>query len=66
MRFMSNRAVKYRRLALATSDRADADLLLTLAEECDRGVLCSAELPRRPSGENEAPQVRFEWKLPDY
>jgi hypothetical protein len=41
---MSNaRAVRYRRLALATGDKAIADLLLRLADECDRGLLCTAE-----------------------
>jgi hypothetical protein len=39
----SLRAVRYRKLALATKDRADADLLLKLADECDRGILCSTE-----------------------
>jgi len=35
---MSNaRAVRYRRLALASGDKANADLLLKLADECDRG-----------------------------
>jgi hypothetical protein len=37
---MSNaRAVRYRRLALATDDKAIADLLLKLADECDREYL---------------------------
>ena len=41
---MSNaRVVRYRRLALATEDKAIADLLLRLADECDRGLLCTAE-----------------------
>jgi hypothetical protein len=41
---MSNaRAIRYRRLALATEDKAIADLLLRLADECDRGLLCTAE-----------------------
>jgi hypothetical protein len=41
---MSNaRAVRYRRLALASGDKANADLLLKLADECDRGLLCTAE-----------------------
>jgi hypothetical protein len=41
---MSNaRAVRYRRLALASEDKANADLLLKLADECDRGLLCTAE-----------------------
>jgi hypothetical protein len=53
----SARAVRYRKLALASGDQANADLLLKLADECDRGVLCSAEwiLPRRPSVENGHP-----------
>ena len=41
---MSNaRAVRYRRLALAAEDKDNADLLLKLADECDRGLLCTAE-----------------------
>jgi hypothetical protein len=50
---MSNaRAVRYRKLALAQEDKSIADLLLKLADECDRGLLCTAEwrsagLPRK-------------------
>jgi len=41
---MSNaRAVRYRRLALASREKANTDLLLKLADECDRGILCTAE-----------------------
>src|SRR5258705_6053829 len=66
---MSNaRAIRYRRLALATEDKATADLLLKLADECDRGILCTAEWrSARPSLRKEqAPEagdaeVRFEW-----
>jgi len=48
------RAIRYRRLALASSDKADADLLLKLADECDRGILCTAQwLSARPSRQNE-------------
>jgi hypothetical protein len=66
---MSNaRAIRYRRLALAQEDKATADLLLKLADECDQGLLCTAEwrsarLPRK----NEQPpkagdaRWRFEW-----
>ena len=65
----SVRAVRYRKLALATWDRADADLLLKLADERDRGILCSAEwLSARASFENEAPpkaKARIEWKFSD-
>jgi hypothetical protein len=52
---MSNlRAVRYRKLALATKVRCDADLLLKLADECDLGLLCTAEWrSARPSFEND-------------
>jgi hypothetical protein len=50
------RAVRYLRLALATKDRADASLLLKLADECDRGTLCTAEwLSARLSLKDEQP-----------
>ncbi len=67
----SLRAVRYRKLALSTKHRADADLLLKLADECDRGLLCTAEwLSVRPSFKNEQPpkaadaDARFEWDPP--
>ena len=56
------RVARYRRLALASHDKANADLLLKLADECDRGVLCTAEwastraLPRNPA---EAPKPGY-------
>jgi hypothetical protein len=45
------RAVRYRRLALAEDDREKADLLLKLAEEADKGILCVAQwkFAKRPS-----------------
>jgi hypothetical protein len=62
---MSNRAVRYRRLALAEEDKARADLLFKLADECDRGILCTAEwLSAQPSRKNEQPPIagmRLEW-----
>jgi len=60
------RAIRYRRLALATGDKADANLLLKLADECDQGILCTAQWAR-PSLQNEQPQKavdakeRLEW-----
>ena len=64
----SARAIRYRRLALAEQDKATADLLLKLADECDRGVLCTADwLSAKLSRKNEQPpkagdaNVRFEW-----
>ena len=41
---MSNtRAVRYRRLALEQEETAKTDLLLKIADESDRGLLCTAE-----------------------
>ena len=66
---MSNvRAVRYRRLALAEEDRAKADLLLKIADECDRGLLRTAEWLsagsyrkiEQPPNAREA-KVRVEW-----
>jgi hypothetical protein len=63
------RAARYRKLALARKDRADADLLRKIADECDRGLLCTAVwLSARPSFENEASskaKARIEWKFSD-
>ena len=59
------RAIRYRKLALAEEDKATADLLLKLADECDRGLLCTAEW--RSARRNEQPpkagdaRWRFEW-----
>ena len=36
------RAVRYRQLSLAEADRGKAALLLTLADEADRDVLCTS------------------------
>jgi hypothetical protein len=59
---MSNaRAVRYRRLALAADDKDKADLLLKLADECDRGILCTTEwLSARQYRKNEDAKARFE------
>jgi hypothetical protein len=61
------RAVRYRRLALASRVKADADLLLKLADECDRGVLCapkwrSALPPKLKTGDTS---FRFGWDFDD-
>jgi hypothetical protein len=58
------RAIRYRRLALATADKATADLLLKLADECERGILCTAEWrSARLSRKNEQrdANARLEW-----
>ncbi len=60
----SLRAVRYRKLALASNNKADADLLLKLADECERGLLCTSEWgSERPSLKNEQPKENFEWDL---
>ena len=56
----SPRAVRYRRLALAEDDKTKADLLLTLADECDRGVLCTAD--RWLSRKDQQPPKSEEFK----
>jgi hypothetical protein len=63
---MSNaRAVRYRRLALASGDRTNVDLLLKLADESDRGMLCTAEwLSARPSLKNEQPPKAVDVRVP--
>jgi hypothetical protein len=38
-----DRAVRYRRLALAEPDKAKAALLLKIADEAERGVLCTVD-----------------------
>ena len=64
----SVRAIRYRKLALAQQDKAIADLLLKLADECDRGILCTAEWHSAlPSRRDEKPKAggaepRFEWE----
>ena len=64
----SARAIRYRKLALAQEDKATADLLLKLADECDRGLLCTAEWrSARLSRKHEHPpkageaKDRLEW-----
>jgi hypothetical protein len=37
------RALRYRKLALAETDRGRAELLNRIADEAERGVLCTAD-----------------------
>ena len=66
---MSNaRAARYRRLALVSREKANTDLLLKLADECDKGLLCTAEWrSARPSPKSErsSDKLRFENPLND-
>ena len=41
-----SRAMRYRKLALQEPDKEKAQLLQLLADEADRGVLCSVEWTR--------------------
>jgi hypothetical protein len=41
-----DRAVRYRRLALAESDKAKVALLQKIADEAERGVLCTVDQKR--------------------
>jgi len=60
----SVRAIRYRTLALASGDKANADVLLRLADECDRGILCTAEWrSARPYRKDERPPTAGEDKL---
>jgi hypothetical protein len=54
---MSNvRAVRYRRLALIEQDNEKAKLLQLIADEADRGVLCTSEWLSKPSSvQNSSP-----------
>jgi hypothetical protein len=40
---IQQRAVRYRRLALAEPDKAKAALLFKIADEAERGVLCTVD-----------------------
>jgi len=42
-----DRAVRYRRLALAEPDKAKAAFLQKIADEAERGVLCTVD-PKQP------------------
>jgi hypothetical protein len=62
------RAIRYRRLALAQEDKATADLLLKLADVCERGLLCTAEwcsaawLLRKNQQPPKTGDARFGWE----
>ena len=61
------RAVRYRRLAVAQQNKTIADLLLKLADECDRGILCTAEWrsawpPRKNEQPSQAGDAKFQFE----
>ena len=61
------RAIRYRRLAFAQQHKSIADLLLKLADECDRGILCTAEWrsawpPRRSEQPPQAGDAKFQFE----
>jgi|UPI0004BC00AC hypothetical protein len=47
-----SRALRYRQPALAEQDRAKAAILNRIAEEAERGVLCTAAPAPRPATQN--------------
>jgi hypothetical protein len=48
-----SRALRYRELAMAEQDRAKAAILNRIADEAERGVLCTAmAAPLRPATQN--------------
>ncbi|MET4175284.1 MULTISPECIES: hypothetical protein [unclassified Bradyrhizobium] len=48
-----SRALGYRKLAMAEQDRAKAAILNRIADEAERGVLCTATAaPLRPATQN--------------
>ena len=49
------RAVRYRRLAMAEPNQENAALLQRLADEAERGVLCTAEPPVKLSPKTSDP-----------
>ena len=44
-----SRALRYRKLALQEPDKENAQLLQLLADDADRGVLCTVEWTRHSS-----------------
>jgi hypothetical protein len=44
-----SRSLRYRKLALQEPDKENAQLLQLLADEADRGVLCTVEWTRHDS-----------------
>jgi len=44
-----SRSLRYRKLALQEPDKENAQLLQLLADEADRGVLCTVEWTRHSS-----------------
>ena len=47
----SPRAIRYRRLALVEQDNEKAQLLRLIADEADRGVLCTVQWAPRSKAE---------------
>jgi hypothetical protein len=54
------RALRYRRLALAETDRAKAELLNHIADEAERGTLCTADRVKTltPTPRSAMPDLR--------
>jgi hypothetical protein len=51
------RAIRYRRLALAEPDALKADVLRSIADEAERGVLVTSDLRRPARAKASAPTL---------
>jgi hypothetical protein len=51
------RAVRYRQLALAEPDKAKAAVLLTIADEAERDVLCTVDSTNLGYARRDEPKV---------
>ena len=56
-----SRALRYRKLALQEPDKEKAQLLQLLADEADRGVLCSVEWKRHSSKIEIPIKITLKW-----
>ena len=55
-----DRAVRYRQLALAEPDKAKAALLQKIADEAERGVLCTVD-GKQPVPEVASAERQYDW-----
>ena len=55
------RAVRYRRIALAEPDKAKAALLLRIADEAEQGILCTVDrTPKQLAPNTNVPHLPTE------
>jgi hypothetical protein len=54
------RAVRYRRIALAEPDKAKAALLLRIADEAEQGILCTVDRTPKQLAPTNVPHLPTE------